>query len=183
LNEVLKPDQLREEARAAYRQGDFPVAIQLFQAAERGFMSAGDYLSAAEMANDRCVVLLFSGEPERALEAVSGTDQVFAAAGDLRRQAIALGNRGDVLEALKRSGEAMTCYEQAAELFKQSGEYELRAFVMKSISKLQFRKGRIWEALATMYAGIEGIPNPSLSQRLLKRLLRLPLNQLTGTKK
>jgi tetratricopeptide (TPR) repeat protein len=183
LSEVLPPNQLRDEARTLYRQGDFQAAVNLFLAAENGYKLAGDSLTAAEMANDRCVVLLLSGEPQRALEAVSGTDQVFASAGDFRRQAISLGNQGDVLEALKRSDEAMLSYEKAAELFKQAGEYELRAYVMKSISSLQFRKGRVWEALGTMYAGIEAIPNPSPSQRILKRLLSWPLKRLTGIKK
>lgn len=183
MSEVVNPDKLRDEARAEYQKGDFESAERAFQAAAEGYKVAGDALSAAEMANDRCVVLLLAGEAEQALEAVAGTDQVFAAAGDSRRQAIAMGNRGDILESLGRVDEAMLSYTQAADLFKQVGDYDLRAYVLKSISRLQFRKGRIWEALATMQAAIEGIPHPSLSQRLLKRLLGWPLQYLTGLKK
>lgn len=182
MADLLHPDQLRGEARTAYREGDLQRAVSAFQAAEEGYRAIGDRLSAAEMANDRAVVLLLEGNAELALQALGDAVQVFADAGDLRRQAVTLGNRGDILEALGRQKEAMRDYEQAAELFRQTQEFELRAYVMKSISKLQFRQGRIWEALGTMAAGIEGIPNPSLSQRILKRLLDWPLKRLIGLK-
>jgi tetratricopeptide (TPR) repeat protein len=107
-----------------------------------------------------------------------GTDAVFAAAGDLRNQALALGNQAAALEALRRRDEAMALYQQSADLLKQVGESELRAYVMQAVSKLQFRSGNYFEALASMRLGLEGIRNPTLKQRILIRLLRIPMRSL-----
>jgi hypothetical protein len=48
---------------------------------------------------------------------LGGTEAVFAEAGDIRRQAMAVGNRGTVLEALKRYDEALDAYDLSASLF------------------------------------------------------------------
>ncbi len=95
-------------------------------------------------------------------------------AGDVRRQGMALGNLGAALEADGRIEEAVDAYEQSADLLKQVGESEFRANVMQSLSRLQLRTGRQFEALATMEAGLEGIERPNTQQRFLKKLLKLP---------
>ena len=55
-----------------------------------------------------------------------------------------------------------------------AGESEFRANVMQSLSQLQLKTGRQFEALASMEAGIDGLESPSAKQRFLKRLLKLP---------
>jgi len=49
---------------------------------------------------------------------------------------------------------------------------------MQSISALQMRSGSPLEALASMQAGVENANRPGLRQRLLKRLLSLPIRLL-----
>jgi tetratricopeptide (TPR) repeat protein len=174
MSETLAPKQLSEEAKNAYQRADFTTAGRIYQAAAQGYQEADEPLLAAEMRNNASVAHLQAGEAETALQIVEGTPSVFAAAGDLRRHGMALGNRGSALEALGRLQEAAEAYQQSADLLKQVGETELHGRVMQSLSALQLRTGHQLEALATMNAGLDGISKPNLRQRLLKRLLQMP---------
>ena len=80
-----------------------------------------------------------------------------------------------------RLEEAADLYEKAAALAKEIGAGQLLAYILEELSRIQFRTGRHFQALATMHAGVESIPRPSLTQRMVKRLLRIPLNML-GTR-
>jgi hypothetical protein len=109
---------------------------------------------------------------------VLGTDEIFAAAGDARRQALAIGNQAAALEGIGRSEEALEAYSRSADLLASLGETELRANVMQSASALQLRMGRQLEALASMQAGLSGLKHPTPKQRLVRRLLGLPFRWL-----
>jgi tetratricopeptide (TPR) repeat protein len=126
------------------------------------------------MANNACVALLQAEEPGEALSIVKDSVDIFEGLGDVRRQAMALGNRASALEALNRLEEAEADYLQSAELLKQIGENELRLNVMHSLSALKLRSGRSMEALADMQSGVEGLDKPKPRHRLLKRLLEVP---------
>ncbi len=178
MAEVLDPKQLGKEAQAAYQRGDYGAAAKSFQAAAQSLAAAGDKTSEAEMLNHASVAFLQAGDAQSAFRAVDGTPATFAAAGDVRRQGLALGNLGAALDALNRKPEAVEAYQQSAELLEQAGESEMRAHVLQSLSKLQLRSGRQIEALATMEAGISGFERPTLKQRFLKKLLRLPFKFL-----
>jgi hypothetical protein len=89
-----------------------------------------------------------------------------------------LGNQAAALEGLKRVDEAMQAYEKSAELLKEAGESELRAYVLQAISALHLRKRHYLEAYATMRAGILGLKKPNFKQRLLKSLIQIPYNFL-----
>jgi len=172
------PQKLVEEAQAAYQAEKYTEAAQLYTQAARAFSQQGDELSAAEQRNNLCVALLQAGQSQAAFEAVKNSDQVFAAAGDIRRQALALGNQGSALEALKRLDEAEALYERSAELLRQVGEDELRGEVLQRLSALQLRSGRQLEALASMQAGYNQIKRPNLGQRIVKKVIELPFKLL-----
>ena len=176
--QALSGEQLKEEGNTAYQNGDYTASAQYFSAAAESFDSKNEHVLAAEMANNSSVAWLQAGENEKALELVEGTDAVFAAAGEIRLQAMALGNKAAALDAMGRIDEAVILYEQSAELLEGIGEGELRAYILQSISKIQFRTGRQFEALSSMHAGIEGIKKPTLRHRILKRLLRIPMRGL-----
>lgn len=178
MSESLSPAALVKEAKKAYQQGNYPVAAQAFEAAARGFAAQKDAVNAAEALNNQSVALLQAEDPEAALKAVEGTADVFAEAGDLHRQALALGNQAAALEALDQFDEAVTLYQQAADLLKQVGDDELRLRTMQAVSALQLRTGRQLEALGSMQAGLEDVKHLSPKQRLLKRLLNIPLDMV-----
>ena len=178
MDEQISINQLVHEGKSAYQQGDFIAAARAFDAAADSYSISGNVLNAAEMRNNSSVAYLQAGEVQAALRAVEGTPAIFATAGDIRRQGMALGNLGAALEAMNRLDEAAKAYSQSAELLESIGENDLRAFVMKSLSALQMRSGRHIEALATMQAGLDGIEHPKPQQRLLKRLLKVPFKFL-----
>ena len=172
--EIIGPQQLAEEAQAEYNQGEYLSAAKLYKAAADGYLSVGDELLAAEMANNCSVSFLKGGKAESALQAVADTDKVFASKGDVLRQAMALGNQAAALEGLKKLENAVILYGQSAELLKQLGESELRAYVLQSISSIQLRRGQYLEAYGTMGEGVMGLDKPGLKQKLLKSLMQLP---------
>jgi tetratricopeptide (TPR) repeat protein len=178
MAEALAPEQLVVEGKSAYQGGDFAAAARAFEAAAHAYTAAGDALSAAEAWNNASVAHLQAEEYELALGAVVTTPAVFASAGDERRQGMALGNLGAAQEGLGRLEEAAENYLQSAELLGRVGEDQLRAHVMKSLSALQMRTGKQFEALATMQSGLDGVKKPNPQQRLLKRLLGIPFKML-----
>ena len=173
MNDTLSLQELSEEGKAAYARGDFLESAQAYQATAQGYQAAGDALTAAEMMNNSSVAYLRLGDGEAALKSVEGTPEVFAAAQDMRRQGIALGNLGAALEAVKRSDEAAGAYQRSAELLGQVGEDDMRAQVLKSLSALQLRIGDQMEAVATMQASLEAggksVSKGNFFSRLLKR--------------
>ena len=183
MSDILTPQQMAKEAKSAYRVGDYAEAARSFEAARHGYLSANDAEMAAEMANNCSVSLLQAGENEAALKALEGSEFVFIQAGDRKRQAMTLGNQAAALDALGRLEEAEQIYWQAAGILKELGETELRLPIMQSISALQLRTGRHLQAVASMYAGVEKIKNPTLKQRFLKRLLGIPIQLLNNQSK
>ncbi len=172
--ETLSPKQLAEQGRAEYRKGEYLSAAKFYKAAAEGFFVAGDELDAAEMRNNCSGAWLKAGHAQAALDAASGTEQVFERTGSLRQQAVAIGNQAAALDKLKRWDEARFLYIKSAELFKQAGEDDLRAYVMQALSMLELRKRHYLEAYASLRAGIMGVKKPNLKQRLVKSLLQIP---------
>ena len=175
MNQALTPQEILAEGQAMYRAGDYLAAAQVFEAAENSFRLVDDPLSAAEMANNRSVALLQAGDAQDAFLAVDGTELIFKEAGDRRCWALALGNRAAALEAIDRLDEAALDYKKSADILKELEEHDLRAKVLQSLSAIQLRKKKPLQALATMQAGVENIEHPTLKQRILKRLLKIPL--------
>jgi hypothetical protein len=110
--------------------------------------------------------------PQEALDAALGTEETFAAAKDTKRQAMALGNQAAALEALHRYDEALTKYEQSAELFGQIDEGDLRAMVMKSAAAIKLKTGKITESAFKMMGSLDVKKNPGFFERILKFFMR-----------
>lgn len=162
------------KAQAAYQKENYRKAAECFQAAVAGYQAQNNPLMAAEMANNLSVTLLKTGKAQPALEALEGTEDIFIQAKDRIKQSMAIGNRAAALEALNRIEEAEVAYQQSAELLKEYGEIELYTYVMQSLSALQLRQGKQIDGIISMSAGLVGVENPSLRQRILKKLLKLP---------
>jgi len=179
---AITPEQLKIEAERAYQSKGYLTAAQSFSAAADGYTHNAEELQAAEMLNNASVAYLQGDQPEMALESAMHTDQVFAAVGDTRRQAIALGNQAAAYEALDQLEPAAQAYQESSDLLKEIGDQELRPSVMQSLSAVQLRLGQQMDALVTMQSGLEAIEKPSMKQKLIKKILRSPFsyfNRLT----
>ena len=180
---MKQPDPISEivqQARAKYEAEDFSQAADLFATAAATCRDAGDLVNAAEMDNNRSVALLQAGDAQGALSAALETDEIFAAAGDLRRQAIALGNQAAAYEELNQFDQAFQRYTESSELLKAAGEKDMRSYVLKRISGLQARRGDQVEAALTMQAALENREKLSLKERALKGLMNKAMDLLGG---
>ncbi len=178
MTEVLTTQEIVKQARQAYDRSEFIEAARLFQRAVESLHSNGDLIGAAEQQNNQSVALLKAGDAQGALKAAQGTDRVFQSAGDVRRQAMALGNLAAALEACGKLAEALENYQQSADLLKQVNEPELRTFALKNLSALQLKMGRQFEAMASMDAALNQEKKMTLVEKILKKLLKVPFRML-----
>lgn len=168
-----EPQQLAEQGKQAFAAREFDRAAGFFSEAASAFAAREDALNAAEMKNNLSVALLQAGNAKAALEAVEGTDQVFAQARDVKRQAMAFGNQAAALEGLKKPDQALEAYERSAALFAQAGESEMRSVVLQSAAALKLRRGKMVDSALSMIGSVEATKKPNLMQRFLRFLIRL----------
>lgn len=172
--DTITPEELKQEAERAYKKKNYLASARAFQASAKGYTQIGAQLEAAEMLNNASVAFLQGEQPEPALDSALKTDQIFAAAGDVRRQAIALGNQAAAYEALDQLESAADTYQVSANLLMEIGDQEFLPTVMRSLSAVQLRLGRQMEALVTMHASLEQAENPGIRQKLLNKVMRSP---------
>ena len=168
-----EPAALAEEGKRLFKQGRFDEAADRFEQAAHGFTLGRAGLLAAEMKNNQSVALFKAGRPRRALEAALGTEQVFAGAGDTKREAVALGNIAAAHEALGNLDDALAHYQRSADGLAQVGERELRATVLKAMAAVHLKQGRPTESGLKMLATLEAEPRPNFMQRLLLSVLHI----------
>jgi tetratricopeptide (TPR) repeat protein len=169
---------LEKAAQTEYQAGRYARAGELFAQAAEQFLAEGEPLRCAENHNNHSVALLQGGDAQAALQAVLGTEETFAQAGDRHRQALALGNQAAALQALGRAPEALAVYQRAGGLLSETGDQGAYAIVMQRISELQLKSGRQFEALASMRASLARKEKLSVKEKLLKKLLEVPLRML-----
>lgn len=170
---TLEPAHLEAQGKSAYQNKKFKESADLFRQAAEGYTLARAGLMAAEMKNNMSVALLQGGQPQEALDAALGTEQIFAGVKDIKRQAMALGNQAAALEALKRYDEAIVNYELSAGLFKQVNEGDLRSMVMKSAAAIKLKTGRLTESAFKMIGSLDAKETPGFFERILNFFLRL----------
>jgi tetratricopeptide (TPR) repeat protein len=167
--ELLK---IGETGKQAFNAGRYEAAVEAFRTAAEGYSRLGDSLNGAEQRNNLSVTLLKLRRPQEALEQAEGTDGVFGAAGDIKRQGMALNNCAAALQDLNRLDEALSSYERSAALLGDAGEGEARGVVLKAAAALQLRRGRLRDSGLNMLGALGSGPKPTFLERALKSLLR-----------
>lgn len=171
-------ESIIENARQAYDSGDYAAAIEGFKEAVRFAQASGDELIAAEMSNNLSVTYLQIKQPDQALQAAIGTDQIFEAHSDFAKQGMALGNIGSAYEDRGDLDQAVDYYQRSIELLDQAGENEFRSMVQKSLAAIQIRKGEYLAGLISMQKSLDGKKNLAPREKWLKKLLKLPFKFL-----
>ena len=166
---------LNEQGKKEYEKGAFVAAARLFSLAAQAHQSANDALNAAEMKNNESVAWLQGGKAKEALQATDGTEEIFAGAGDLKRQGIAVSNRAAALEGLKKWREALEEYDRAASIFEQAGEGDMHSIVRKASANIHLKFGRVDGTQMDVYDSLRLVEKPSLSQRVMKFFMRIGL--------
>ncbi|RPJ29650.1 MAG: hypothetical protein EHM33_00260 [Chloroflexi bacterium] len=171
----LNPTALAETGKQEYEKGSYLTAADLFLQAAQAYTSVQDELNAAEMKNNQSVALLQAGKAREALQATEGTEEVFQQSGDLKRQGIAISNRAAALEGLKKWNEALAEYDRAASLFEQIGEGDMHSIVRKAAANINLKRGHITDSQMDVYDSLRLVKKPTLSQRIIKFLMRIGL--------
>jgi tetratricopeptide (TPR) repeat protein len=166
-------DKLAEQGKGSFSNGEYEQAASVFTEAVSAYEALDDTLNAAEMKNNLSVALLQVGKSQAAYDAAVGTDEIFAQAGDVKRQAMAIGNQAAALEALKELDKALAAYERSAELFAEAGEGDLRSMVLQSAAAIKLRRGKMMDSALSMIGAVEATEKPNLLQRFLRFILRI----------
>ena len=167
----LSPQEIADQAKRSYQAGDYLPAAQAFAEAATAYAGTGEALMSAEMQNNRSVALLRANQAQAAFDAAQGTDKVFEEAGDFRRRGMALANQASALQALKRFNDAVDDYKRAGDALNKADEGDLRVEVMQLLSMLYLRRFKFYEAVIALQSGLAGVKNPTLKQRLMKKIL------------
>jgi tetratricopeptide (TPR) repeat protein len=165
-----------EEGKELYTARKFQQASIVFSQAAELYLKQEKEQLAAEMRNNQCVALLQAKQPREALAAVQGTALIFKEAGDQLKQAMAFANEATALKDLGQKSEAIEKFTQAADLFTQLNEGTMHLEVMQSISALKMKSRNLTGALFSMQDGLEQVEKPTLRQKLLINLLKIPQN-------
>ena len=169
------PAILAEQGKQEYEKGKFIAAAELFSIAAQAYENSQDALNAAEMKNNQSVALLQAGKPKEALQVTDGTEEIFEQAVDLKRQGVAVGNRAAALEGLKKWDEALAEYDRAAKILEQAGEGDMHSIVRKAAANLNLKRGRVTDSQMDVYDSLRLVEKPSLTQRIMKFLMRIGL--------
>jgi tetratricopeptide (TPR) repeat protein len=172
--------KLSEESIQMFQKKKFAEAADGFRTCIAALEKASEPLDLAEMKNNLCVVLIQMGEYQQALDAAIRTDQPFAEAGDTRRQGVALANQGNALEMLKRYDEAISYYEKARDCLRASGEKQMLAITLKSLSDLQLKTGRKFEAVNSLQDSYEQNPDGKIKNKFFAKTIKELFKKITG---
>lgn len=163
---------LNDQGKKEYEKGAYLAAANLFAQAAQAYESANDPYNAAEARNNQSVALLQGGKANDALKATEGTEEIFAGAGDLKLQGIAIANRAAALEGLKKWQEALAEYDRAAALFEQAGEGDMHSMVRKASANIHLKFGHVNSTQMDVYDSLRLVENPTFAQRIMRFLKR-----------
>jgi tetratricopeptide (TPR) repeat protein len=172
--------ELKDQGLALFRQDRLAEAAERFTQAAALFTTEGQAPAAAEMRNNLAVIHLADKNWPAALEAVTGTPEVFRAAGDRLREAQALSNLAAANEGLGELETAAEGYVAAIEIFTELGEKENRSACWKALSGLQVKQDKKLQALASMQAGLNLQSKLSAREKTLKGLLDKAFKLMNG---
>jgi tetratricopeptide (TPR) repeat protein len=172
--------ELKEEGLAFFRADNLPEAANRFSEAADRFAVDGQAQQSAEARNNLCVVRLAQEDWAGALAAVTGTPEVFQAAGDPMRQAQALSNLAAAQAGAGELDQAAQLYERAIDVFRDLGENENRAACWKALSGVQIKQDKKLQAMASMQAGLNLAPTLTKREKTLKGLLDRASKMMLG---
>lgn len=173
MSKTENPGNLTNAAKAAFEKKNYSEAARIFLQVIQHIDPDHQPVEHAEACNNLSVALLKSGKPQSALDCVAGTDLIFAKHGLVNQQAMALGNAGAALTELQQFNEALGYYRRSAALFKDTGNNEMRSYVLQEISSLQLKRGKQVESLFAMDAALQSKQKLTWQESLLNKLMKI----------
>jgi tetratricopeptide (TPR) repeat protein len=160
-------------ANDLFKQKKYVEAARLFETIAVTFQGLNEVIKSAEMKNNASVAYLMAGDFQKSFDLSKDTHMIFEETKDWKNFGLALGNQASALENLGKKDLALEYYQIAAEKLNSVGEKESRAYVLKRISALQIQKGDQLDALGSMTAALQNLPELSRREKLLKKITDL----------
>jgi tetratricopeptide (TPR) repeat protein len=166
---------LAEQGRLYYRQGEFEEALSCFQRAYEQYQNDGTQGRVAETANDIGVVYTAMRRWGDAEKWISEAHKLFLDIKDRDGEAQTLGNLGSMFHLRGHLQEAAANLQLASDRFHILGDNERRMETLKVLSMVRLRQLRLLQSAAAYEAALACHPHPTAFHRFLRRLLALPL--------
>ena len=173
-------NELKNQGLEHYRAGRFEDAIAAFLQAQQAFLAESNVQQAAESANDRGVAARQAARFDEAEAAFADARRLFAESGDQTAQGQVVGNLGALAESRDQNDQAASFYREAIALFEAAGAADLEAETWRALSRLRMKQGQWFAALGAYDAGLTGVKHLTLTQQMLRRLLKTSRRLLGG---
>jgi tetratricopeptide (TPR) repeat protein len=165
-----------------YQNQDYEAALETFQAAFQAFQDEGEPLHAAEQQVNMGLTYRALEKHDEALEQMQAGLASIREHGDRRLEAQALGNMALVYARQDNDEQAATMYREAATIFRELKDDENYGETILALGDLQFRSGKMVQAVASYEVALDYIKNPNQRQKMMKGLL-VAKNRLLGQQK
>jgi len=178
-DEQNKAESLKEEGIELFRFGEYEEAAIRFDGAHALYVELDNVKGQGEMLNNLGAIHTQEGRWDQAVEAFNSARVVFESLGDKDGQAQTLGNLGTMHRHQGNKEVAVEHLKQAVNLFHETGEREKQAATLTVISRIRLGQARWFEALHFYDLSLACVEPPGLKERILRRLIQIPLNMLT----
>ena len=164
--------KLKDTGLGHFRAGRFEDAMAAFAEAQSVFLAEGDRAQAAECANDLGVAARQAARFDEAEAAFGEARKLFANLDDPKSLGQVMGNLAALAESRNQNDSAAQLYKEAIARFDEAGEAELAAETWRALSRLRMKQGKWFQALGAYDAGLDGVKRLTLTQQVLRRLLK-----------
>jgi tetratricopeptide (TPR) repeat protein len=173
-------EALRDEGMRLYREERFEEAAAKFADAQAVFAANGRVKDAAEQANNRGQSWRQAARWDEALAAFEEARAVFQSLGDVASEGQVIGNLGALADAQGKLDQASEYYVEAIHMLESVGERDLAQATYTALSRLKLKQGNWLGAIGAFESGLTQLEKPSLTHRVVRRLLDVPRKLIGG---
>ena len=177
----MDAEKWKETGEARFRTGVYAEAVEAFANARTAYEQVGDQASAAEMLNNQGVVYRVLRQWDKSETAFLEARDSFTRLGDADRRAQVTANLGVLADSRGQTKQAIAYLEEAIAAFQAQRDGVRESDTWRVLSRIFLKQRRWLDAVTAYSSALDCLPRPSLGQRLLRWLFRLPLRVLGGS--
>lgn len=172
-------ESLKDEGIKLFRFGEYDEAATQFGEAYNLYEELGNARGQGEMLNNLGAIHTQEGRWNEAVGAFNDAKAIFESLEDQDGLAQTLGNLGSMYRHQGEKETAVGHLKEAANLFHEIGDREKEAATLSVLSRIRLGQARWFEALHFYDLSLACSEPPGLKERILRRLIQIPLNMLT----
>ncbi len=180
-NKSDKDELLKQEGIQFFRFGDYEEAAACFNEAQALYGELDNLKGQGEMLNNLGAIHTQEGHWQEAAQTFNKAQMIFESLEDKDAVAQTLGNLGTMYCHQGDNETSVEYLKEAADLFHETGDQRKEAATLRVISRIRLGQARWLEALHFYDLSLGCIKPPGLKERILRRLMQIPLNLLART--